>query len=306
MQKRLLQLPTQFYDKWPIWLLVPVVLIMVEVFFNLGSLVYGLVLGIGLGIYAGMTGQIEWLTSGTFPVHLELLSFLAVSLVLFAWVKWVEKRPIVSLGFFKSHWFRELALGFLVGFAQFSLSLGLVWLFGGVELSKVDLSASTLIYVLSLIPFWLIQGGTEELLTRGWLLPILHKRTNLAWAIGLSSSLFGVMHLANDHVTVLSILDIILGGVSMGLYMLKRDNLWGAIGLHGTWNFVQGNIYGVAVSGTSAGSSLLTFVNKPGVPDWLSGGQFGTEGSLFAVLVELALIAYLAYALMAERKQTIR
>lgn len=108
------------------------------------------------------------------------------------------------------------------------------------------------------------------------------------------------MHLGNQHVTFLSIASIILSGLTMGLYMLKTDNLWGVAGLHAAWNFTQGNIFGVAVSGSGAGASLLSFSAKAGAPEWLSGGSFGTEGSLFSCLVELFFIAILVYQLKKE------
>ena len=184
----------------------------------------------------------------------------------------------------------------------FSLALLLSYLFGGLELHSLDFSAGTILYVLSTIPFWFIQGGTEELLTRGWLLPIINKRSNLAIAIAVSSSLFGLMHLANAHVTFLSILSIILSGVFMALYMLKTDNLWGVAGLHGAWNFTQGNIYGLAVSGSSTGLSFFRFGAKPDAADWISGGAFGTEGSLFASLVLLLGILFLAWQLKKEKQ----
>ena len=110
------------------------------------------------------------------------------------------------------------------------------------------------------------------------------------------------MHLANAHVTFLSILSIILSGVFMALYMLKTDNLWGVAGLHGAWNFAQGNIYGLAVSGKSTGFSFFRFAAKPEAADWISGGAFGTEGSLFASIVLLAGILYLAWQLKKEKQ----
>ncbi len=73
----------------------------------------------------------------------------------------------------------------------------------------------------------------------------------------------------------------------MALYMLKTDNIWGVAALHGAWNFAQGNLVGVAVSGQNAGGSLLHFQARSGVPDWLSGGAFGLEGNIVTCLVLL-------------------
>lgn len=302
MAKRILDSQTNLYQKMPAWLVAILAPIMVEVFFFVGNILFGIIFVFILLVNLLASGDFTNLQAVfSIPLHLELSSFGAVALLLFIWVKWVEKRPISSLGFFKEDWLKELGLGFLVGLVQFSLTLLLVYLLGGVTLKSIDFSLSTMLYVLSTIPFWLLQGGTEEMLTRGWLLPILTKRINLAIAIGVSSSLFGLMHLTNDHVTVLSIVNIVLFGIAMALYMLKRDNLWSVIGLHGAWNFIQGNVYGIAVSGTSVGSSLFHFVNKADSPEWISGGGFGTEGSLMTSIVEILFIAYLWYSLKKEQ-----
>ena len=302
MKKRILELETTRYNKWPAWLMIILACLMVEVFFFGGTFLGGIVLGILILPFlimdtGGLGGAMAILSS----LHLELAIFILPALANFAWVKWYEKRPISSLGLSKKNWLLETLKGWGVGTLIFSLAFLLSYLFGGVELKSVDFSVTTVFYVVSLIPFWFIQGGTEELLTRGWLLPIINKRSNLAIAIAISSSLFGLLHLANAHVSFLSILSIILSGVFMALYMLKTDNLWGVAGLHAAWNFTQGNIFGVAVSGTSTGASFLRFAGKPGVADWISGGVFGTEGSLFASLALLFGILYLAWQLKKEK-----
>ena len=174
------------------------------------------------------------------------------------------------------------------------------YLLGGLEFLKVDFSQRTLLYILSLIPFWFIQGGTEELVTRGWLLQTVTNKLNLSWGIAISSSFFSILHLGNQGVTALSLISIVLVGVLTALYMLKTDNIWGVAALHGAWNFTQGNIVGVAVSGQNAGGTLLHFQARSGVPDWLSGGAFGLEGNLVTCLVLLVGIIILRLQLKKE------
>ena len=74
-------------------------------------------------------------------------------------------------------------------------------LLGGLEFVKVDFSQRIFIYLLSLIPFWFIQGGTEELVTRGWLFQTVTSKLNLSLGIAISSSLFSILHLGNQGVT---------------------------------------------------------------------------------------------------------
>lgn len=121
-------------------------------------------------------------------MYFQLLLFLFVAILLMIWVKWVERRSITSLGFFqKRKAFKEIAKSWGFGSLIISLSFALTYLFGGVYFTDMDFSLLIILYVLSLIPFWFIQSGTEELLTRGWLLPLLNRRFNLALAVGVSS-----------------------------------------------------------------------------------------------------------------------
>ena len=90
-------------------------------------------------------------------------------------------------------------------------------------------------------------------MTCGWLLQTVTSKLNLSWGIAISSSFFSILHLGNQGVTALSLISIVLVGVLLALYMLKTDNIWGVAALHGAWNFAQGNLVGVAVSGQDAG-----------------------------------------------------
>lgn len=303
MKKNILKVNTDRYEKLPAWLQVILSSLMAVAFFFGGSILAGIVLGIFVIPFAlSNPSLVDSIGDFLSSLHVELSSFLFIALLLFAWVKWFEKRPISSLGFFKEKPLKEFLKGWLVGMIVFSVAFLLTYLLGGVQLLAYDFSGKTILYVLSTIPFWIIQGGTEEIITRGWLLPILNKRTNLAIAVAVSSSLFGLLHLGNDNVTVLSVAGIILAGVFMALYMLKTDNLWGVVGLHAAWNFIQGNVYGIAVSGVATGPSFFRFIGKPSVPDWISGGAFGTEGSLLTSIVLLICIFYLAWLLKKEKQ----
>ena len=233
-------------------------------------------------------------------MYFQLGTFAFTALVIFFWVKVVEKRSIRTLGFFKGHIWLNLLKGWGLGTLLLLVSFLGTYLLGGLEFVKVDFSQRTILYILSLIPFWFIQGGTEELVTRGWLLQTVTNKLNLSWGIAISSSLFSMLHLGNQGVTALSLISIVLVGVLMALYMLKTDNIWGVAALHGAWNFAQGNLVGVAVSGQNAGASLLHFQARSGVPDWLSGGAFGLEGNLVTCLVLLVGIIILRLQLKKE------
>lgn len=157
--KKMLAIPTHRYDKLPAWLMIFLACVMVELLFIVGQLVVGaivslLVISLAILISKGQTFIPFYDIVGSMYGLLGI--FLFPTLLVFAWVKWYEKRSIRSLGFFKDKWFIELIKGWGTGTLMFTLTLGLSYLFGGLELTGVDFSLGTLFYVLSLIPFWLI------------------------------------------------------------------------------------------------------------------------------------------------------
>ena len=237
-----------------------------------------------------------------FRLILSLLSFGFILNTVFRWTRKIEKRPIRTLGFYREDFLSNFFKGFGIGLALFLLTLlGLV-AFGQYRLESIHLNSYSISFVVFTIPFWILQGTAEEVVSRAWLLPQLVSRTNLKLAIVISSLFFTLLHMSNSGITPLSLVNLFLFGVTMALYLLKTDTVWGVAGIHGAWNFAQGNLFGILVSGQPSGTSLMTFLPQ-GNQDWISGGSFGIEGSIMTSLVLLLLIIYLAYQLKKENER---
>ena len=233
-------------------------------------------------------------------LYYELFSFVFILLLFIFWVKVIEKNSLSSLGFVKRNWLKYLAWGILLSLLQMGV-IALVYQMGGIGSFELnELSLEPILFILGLFPFWLLQGGTEEVATRGWLLTRIAARTNLPLAIAISSSLFGFLHLGNAGVTFLSVLNIVLDGVLAGLLLVYTDSIWLVVAQHGTWNYVQGNLLGFQVSGTGADASIFSFTMGSG-PDWLTGGEFGAEGSIITTLV--LLVSLVIVYRLGERKE---
>lgn len=233
-------------------------------------------------------------------LYYELFSFVIILFLFMFWVKVIEKNALSSLGFVKRNWLKYLAWGILLSLVQMGV-IALVYQVSGIGSFVLnELSLEPLLFILGLFPFWLLQGGTEEVATRGWLLTRIAARTNLPLAIAISSSLFGILHMGNAGVTFLSVLNIILDGVLAGLLFIYTDSIWLVVAQHGTWNYVQGNLLGFQVSGTGADASIFSFTMGDG-PDWLTGGAFGAEGSIITTLV--LLVSLVIVYCLGERKE---
>ena len=234
-------------------------------------------------------------------LYYELFSFVFILLLFIFWVKVIEKNSLSSLGFVKKNWLKYLGWGILLSLLQMGV-IALVYQVCGIGTFELnELSLEPILFILGLFPFWLLQGGTEEVATRGWLLTRIAARTNLPLAIAISSSLFGILHLGNSGVTFISLLNIVLDGVLAGLLLIYTDSIWLVVAQHGTWNYVQGNLLGFQVSGTGADASIFSFTMGSG-PDWLTGGEFGAEGSIITTLVLLVSVV-MVYRLGERREK---
>lgn len=233
-------------------------------------------------------------------LYYELFSFVIILFLFIFWVKVIEKNALSSLGFVKRNWLKYLGWGIMFSLLQMGV-IALVYQVSGIGSFELnELSLEPILFILGLFPFWLLQGGTEEVATRGWLLTRIAARSNLPLAIAISSSLFGFLHLGNSGVTFLSVLNIVLDGVLAGLLLVYTDSIWLVVAQHGTWNYVQGNLLGFQVSGTGADASIFSFTMGAG-PDWLTGGAFGAEGSIITTLV--LLVSLVVVYCLGERKE---
>ena len=229
-----------------------------------------------------------------FALPFLLFGFVFMILALFLWVRWVEGRPLATLGIVKKGSLVELVKGLAVGSLLFSLVALLMLLSGAGSFEWGRLTMWPILYIFILLPLWMIQGGAEELVTRAWLLPVAVKKTNLPIGLLTSSLLFALLHLGNPDIGILPIVNIALFGLFANLYLLRTDNVWGIIGLHAAWNFSQGNIYGFSVSGTGVDAAVLNFIPKSEW-SWLTGGVFGAEASIFSSLILLLAVFYLLF-----------
>jgi hypothetical protein len=139
---------------------------------------------------------------------------------------------------------------------------------------------------------WTVQGPAEEALTRGWLLPVIGARHKPLWGVIVSAVVFAVYHLLNPNVSPIAFLNLFLFGIFTALYVLYEGGLWGVFGIHAAWNWAQGNLFGLEVSGTPPAGGTLFDLMETG-PDVVTGGPFGPEGGLavtFVLMISSAVI----------------
>lgn len=212
-------------------------------------------------------------------------------LLVWAWVARFEGRRFRTLGFPPGQSIGRAVGGFLAGLGLFGLVV-LVLLATGTlttNASRPGLQgAAALGGVALLLLGWVVQGTSEEVLFRGFILQRLGVR-RLWLGIGGSSLLFAAAHISAWG-TPLALLNLVLYSVLACLYALREGGLWGVCGLHVGWNWVQGSVFGLTVSGKDVPGGALLDLSTAGAP-LLTGGSFGAEASPAATVVLLLGIA---------------
>jgi membrane protease YdiL (CAAX protease family) len=176
---------------------------------------------------------------------------------------------------------RDLAVGSLLGSGLFTAALAVVWLAGGYSVVGTN-SLGIVVPAIAAITFFV---GIEEVINRGIILPEIESRLGSWVAIAVSSAIFAAYHIPlTANPTALAVASIFLAGLLMGGAYVYTRQLWLPIAIHAGWNFTQGAVFGVSVSGNEAGSNAL-LVGETAGPAWLSGGAYGLEGSLVTLAV---------------------
>ncbi|MFI0352882.1 lysostaphin resistance A-like protein [Actinomadura sp. 9N407] len=174
-----------------------------------------------------------------------------------------------------------LVRGALLGAGAFIALMLLIGMFGGWK----DLSWGSVGGLVATAGMMAGVAVTEETLFRGVVFRILEERAGTVAALAVSSLLFGAIHLVNTNATLMGTLSIALtGGVMLAAAYVVTRSLWLPIGLHFAWNFTHAGIFGVVISGSDMPPNGLLNTTLSG-PSLLTGGTFGPEASLLALLV---------------------
>jgi membrane protease YdiL (CAAX protease family) len=211
---------------------------------------------VGYALYAGLVRLAE----GRWPSELAL-------------------RPAVA----------ELLIGLVIGAAMLSVVVGLLVGFGLYEVTGPRAASPW-----EMITVGISSGLMEELVLRAIVLRLLMRAFGAWPALVLSAALFGALHLGNENATPMAAVAIAVeAGLMLAAFYMLTGRIWMSVGVHAAWNFTQGWIWGAAVSGFPVKESLYLSTPKAGAPEWLSGGGFGPEASVPAMVVgtSVAIVA---------------
>lgn len=271
-----------------------------------------------------LTGTAASLSLGRGPLHIQVLAYTVSILAVFVAsglsIRFLDRRSLGSLGLgLHSGWLRQFFLGLLAGALCITGIVAALVAAGGVQIGGSSIPADTLL--VSFFMTLLVSAGAgflEELLFRGYALQVLAEglgdylnslrqkglwpsvtrrsleRIGMVVASVLLAVPFGLAHLNNAGATAIGALVASLGGLVLSIAYFRTRSLWLPVGMHISWNFFLGWVFSLPVSGESLQNVPFTTVVRG--PEWLSGGSFGPEGSVAAVLVLVGIGFYFLWS----------
>lgn len=237
-----------------------------------------------------------------------LMGFAGILSVWVAARAW-DKRPLRDYGLSKDkRWFKELAFGLALGMGAMVIIFAIEWAAGWIEITGFGWDRSTSIpYALWFFSYFIamvIIGFYEELIFRGYqmvnLVEGFQSKSTAIYraaliAVAVSSIIFGLLHFWNPNATVISTVNIIFAGIMLAIPYLVTGSIAISVGIHISWNFVQGGLLGFPVSGTAFRGSLIQ-IRQAG-DTYLTGGSFGPEAGLLGIFGMLFILTiFLWYA----------
>ena len=269
--------------------------------FLLGGTVFG---SLAVGAMYALSGTIPP-GSSAFLVVNGLVS-LAVALVA-GWLcgKYLERLPFNALGAsFHGRWAKNLIFGLLIGAITFAFGATLGIGGGGLDFSLNSAPSSHIVrtVIVSFLIF-ATAAAFEEVLFRGYILQTFVRSELTLFGVVLTSLLFATVHNANPAATVLSWINTFIAGIWFAVAYLKTRDLWLPFGLHLAWNWTQGSIFGVEVSGLTEIVKAPLMRESDAGPAWLTGGDYGIEGGVITT-VAIVLSTFAIWVLSLNNSKT--
>ena len=231
-----------------------------------------LVVGAILGPLLGGSFRLVGLRGQTIATLVEMIAALLATWLI---LRNMEKKPWSEVGLHReAAGPARIGIGVLVGSG--AITLATVILIATGWLDRVDGTASSWGGPLLRMTMLLLPAAFyEELIARGYLFTAIRDGAGTAWAVAITSSLFGLLHMQNPGANAQSVSIVALAGVFLAAVRIGTDSLYAAAIAHFAFNWVMAAIFHVPVSGYAFEYPDYRYVDAG--PDWATGGTWGPE-----------------------------
>lgn len=221
-------------------------------------------------------------------VIVYFFSLIGTFLITWIFMKFIDREPFINVGFQTKNRLKDFVAGILIG--GLVMAFGYLLLLSLEEIQFVKIIFDTKEILLSTSLFIMVAFA-EEVIFRGYILKNLMISFNKYVALIVSSIIFAIAHGLNPNIDFLSLINLFLAGIILGITYINTKNLWFPIALHLSWNLFQ-TVFGFNVSGQDTYSIIEFSITENTL---LNGGGFGFEGSLLSAISLIVLIISIGF-----------
>ena len=260
----------------------PLWLITMGIVVSIGSIIVMTISGIDMADQAAVEALFDY--SFDSPVLLTLTAFQVLGSFCALWLatKFIDRKPLMSIGLSIKDKANEMLVGLGFALAFIGGLFLLLWLLGAITITGY-VGFKPGVFFVSMMLF--LAAFDEELIFRGYILNSMMDSSSRWVALAGSSAIFALMHAGNPSVwsNWVPMTELFAAGFILGISYTFTKNLWFPTFFHFGWNFFQG-LFGFEISGINVDSwKMISHENTGNVPDIISGGAFGIEGSVITL-----------------------
>ena len=225
------------------------------------------------------------------------IGFLPPLLLVLAWVRFVERRSMASIGLTAAAPLKTFLQGLAIGMGTIALVLSMIWAAGGLQASDFGpawQSPHSLLQIALLLPGFAFQSSVEEVIFRGWMQSVLARKAGIAIAVLLVALTFTVLHFGPNQ-RWLVVLCSFMFSLFASAWSLRTGNVWGVMGWHAGWNWLLATGFELPVTGIDAQLPALLVALQSQGADALTGGAEGPEGSYLCSMFFVLAIAWIGW-----------
>ena len=262
---------------WKLLLIIPLFFLFTTMLVICFAFFYELSIVLSSGVTDPMELTEKFLASDFTQISTGIIqNVVTITLVILFW-KLMDKKPLGQMGLsFGKSGLTDLAYGLFLGAASITVVFLILLLTGQIVVEKSVLEPNFIAVFLGNLLLMIFVG--------------VGRRCHVSIVLIVPNVIFALLHISNNGIGVIPLVNLFLIGVLFSLMFLRRGNIWMPIGYHITWNFFQGSIFGMPVSGVSLDGLLTSRVVEGNV---LNGGGFGPEGGLIVTALIIVSIAIL-------------
>jgi len=173
-----------------------------------------------------------------------LFPFAGIAIVVASWIRFVERRPLTTVGLAGAGGVQKFLVGLLIGTSMIVAIVASTWLADGYAVgayAKAFTAHGAVTIIALLLVCFTVQSSVEEFVFRGWLLSAIARKFNIPFAIALTTLTFTFLHYSPD-LSGLATFNIILFAVFAGCWVVEAGSIWSVMGWHAGWNGFVGPV----------------------------------------------------------------